>query len=237
MQNKAKMPYRRRRRRRGRKRKYDSRKRRYTRRKRRFRLARTPFGMSKLVKHKIIFPSVTLSAGLGVAVSHDYLANGMYDPDYHIGGHQPFYFDQMALIYQHWCVLGFRARVVARQDTNITALLGLFIDSSATSPLSTEPEVRTRLEQGGCVYTLLNGANQIEKLKPLHLKCNPNKFLGIGSPKGNELVRGDDSSDPPEKCYFRVVALPLQAGTVGITCYIELEYIALWTEPRNGPGS
>lgn len=127
-------------------------------------------------------------------------------------------------------------KVGIRQNTNITTAVVICLDS-ALGGLDTLGAVQTRMEQGTCKYKLINGASNVQPITRMTYSCNPNKFLGIPNPIGNSLVRGTEDSNPDEVAYVKIAATPLQAGAVSISCFIELEFIAVWTEPQNGPSS
>lgn len=216
------------------------RKKRYGRRKRRKqRIPRLPFGRSKVVRHRMCLTDVIVTTPSALPAQHVFRTNSLYDPDYtSLTGPQPFWYDEMSLIYNHWTVIGFKIKITARQNSNITTALLMCLDSDSSS-IGTPEAVRARMEQGTCKKRIINGANQAgdTSICRMSYACAPNKFLGIPNPVGNSLVRGTNTSNPEEEAYLKIVAYPLQAGVASLSLFCELEYIAVWTEPKNAAGS
>lgn len=214
---------------------YRRRRRRRPARAKRATIPRTPFGNTKIVRHKYVTSQITLTSGLTTPATYVYRANGMYDPDHTGVGHQPFFYDQMSNIFHHWTVIGFRIKVTARQNANTTTCFAIMLDadSNAVADLTA---LNTRIEQGTCVKKLMNGANQATptSITTLSYKCNPNKFLGVSNPMSSSIIRGSVAADPAELAYCKLVCAPLEAAAASISCFVEIEYIAVWSEPKNG---
>lgn len=68
-----------------------------------------------------------LTSTLGIAYQ-EYSGNSCYDPDITSTGHQPYYFDRYAGLYQNYVVLGSKFKVSTNVDTgtNQGVLLGLY---------------------------------------------------------------------------------------------------------------
>ena len=64
---------------------------------------------------------VTLNAtasGSAVPLIHHFRANSLYDPDQSSSGHQPRGFDELAAIYDHYCVIGSKIKVSFENDVD-----------------------------------------------------------------------------------------------------------------------
>lgn len=208
------------------------------------RIPRNPFGKQKTLRHRYVIPDVVCtSPSAALPETLVFGANDMYDPETALGGHQPFAYDQMSVFFEHWTVIGFKIKVRARQNSNITTILMLCLDSDNTA-ITPQSAVQARLEQGTCKSAIMNGANQSgnTSITTLSYKCNPNKFLGIANPMSSSIVRGTSGglavgASPAERAFLKVVVQPTQAGVASVSLTVEMEYIAVWTEPKNGPGS
>lgn len=60
--------------------------------------------------------SVALTSSSGILTTYVFRANGLYDPDYTSTGHQPYYFDQYALLYWKYCVHACHLKVTVVND-------------------------------------------------------------------------------------------------------------------------
>jgi len=209
------------------------------RKRRKSQIYRQPFGKTKCLQHRYVETSLVLaSAGVGLPATHNFLANSAYDPDGTLGGHQPYGFDQMTNFYHHYTVIGCKALVKIRQNTNTTSIVMLAVDAGATA-FADLVAVRTRIEAGGCKKIIINGANQVQRTRTMSIRINPNKFLGIGNPMSSSIVRGTTGglgvgSSPTELAYLKLVVAPIEAALAGITCTITLDYTIVYSEPKIG---
>lgn len=173
--------------------------------------------------------SVNPTAG-GFASSYVFSANGLYDPNITGTGHQPVGFDQLMTMYDHYTVIGARIRAwFANEDTGQNQVVGIYASDGAT----TETDPRVIIENGMGKYTYLHENGNGASTKQLVLKLNPNKFLSVKSPTSDDRLKGSTSSNPTEQCYFHVWGASTNATDSGqIRLCVEIEYIALLTEPK-----
>lgn len=68
---------------------------------------------------------LTSTSGVAYAI---YSGNSVYDPDVTFTGHQPYYFDRYAQLYQNYVVLGSRLKLSTNVDTgsNQGVVVGLY---------------------------------------------------------------------------------------------------------------
>ena len=84
-------------------------------------------GMSSKKKVRLRYVTeITLNAsGVGLS-AHYFSANGMFDPDVTGTGHQPLYYDQWMVNYEHYQVLGSKIKVTALPSQNAGSTPGVF---------------------------------------------------------------------------------------------------------------
>lgn len=162
-----------------------------------------------------------------------FTANSVYDPYNPSGGHQAMGFDQMMLLYNHFCV--FRSKItVTFQNTNeldmVRVGIGLFPDT--TIPLSANKV----LENGYVKTTMLSPLATSGAVRTLTLDCDVKKFFGKTKYKDlmdNPNLCGDVSNDPIEKVYFGLFAFNIaDVENTLINVDVMLSYDCNYFEPR-----
>lgn len=173
---------------------------------------------------------LTLDPGTaGAAAQYVFSANGLYDPNITGTGHQPLGFDQMMAMYDHYVVIGSQIQCVFQNTDGARAQnVSIHLQDNAT----TSTDYRILLENGNCVYTTLGPATSGTDTKGLTLKCNPNKFLSRSKPLSDPDLKGTDSANPTEQCYFVVTAAPQDAyDTQQVFFQAVIQYTVVFIEP------
>lgn len=155
-------------------------------------------------------------------------STSLYDPDRSGSGHQPKGFDQISEFYQHYTVLG--AKITIRPIDLYTGSMMVFVSPVSTpipSNLSTITEI---LESNRVQYRLIGTSR--ENVKPIVSTYSKKKIFG--NLKNSELT-APISSDPTEEYYWCVGAINASAGVTPVTVpmIVEIEYICLFSEPKN----
>lgn len=179
---------------------------------------------------------------LGAGAIHEvrFNANGAYDPEVAVGGHQPYGFDQTMVKYQHYTVVRCSAEARVTQATHqINEEYMLVVHTNAN-------DVATVFASGG--------AQALNEMQFTSKKLQPNNFMGntrstyitadivklAGKRSAAELIgdsrhQGDAGANPTEDFYITFVAYhPLDSGDVdaaGIAT-VTLTYFIVFTEPR-----
>lgn len=172
-----------------------------------------------------------------------FLANGMYDPDVQIGGHQPRGFDQAMLGYEHFTVVGskFTAQLVPAVSAQVGDSQTPFCWGVATLPtnslgvLTTVPQLlESRL--GGLSYRLagVNNAYGQSRNQVIVRKFSAKKFFTKKNIIGDAGYIGTTAADPSEKAYFALWGASPVTGVDpdGQNFLLTIEYIAVLTEPK-----
>lgn len=172
------------------------------------------------------YSKVLLNATSGAVDDHAFAANDLYDPDRTGTGHQPYGFDQMAALYDHFVVIGSSCKVVAGGTGDHR--FGIFVadnstvmtDLTAWGEMGTAQSKRLPLA-GGQVRTVMK-------------KICPQRFLGVSRTEYmDDQFKGSNSASPSEQAFFHVGAWKADAGDPGqVTVEVFLTYIAIWIEPK-----
>jgi len=167
--------------------------------------------------------TVTLTATTGVSAVYQFSCNGMFDPNITGTGHQPFYFDQLAGLYNHytvqrsWCKLEVAPGAVA---TNVT----MFV---ADRTLGSGTPINFNESSTGVSGRVLTNA-----ARPLILRqsWDGKQYFG-GDLLDNDNLQGTVAVNPTEQSYFTIAAQAMDAtSTTTVLVYVELVYDAIWDE-------
>lgn len=174
--------------------------------------------------------------GAGVAMIQTVMrGNDVYDPEFVLGGHQAFGFDQMSPIYRKFYVMGSTIRVIAQAPRNQAenTLVMIWADTNATAPPSAETARERCLANHGVIKQLQSwyaGSNEIK------LKAATKKMLSSGMTEDNN--HGTDAQGPVEQWYWHVLTLSNDLiNTPRATLNIDVLYDTIWTESKLNVGS
>lgn len=157
-------------------------------------------------------------------------ANGMFDPQVALGGHQPYGFDQWMTWYDHFTVVKSKMKIVIvykDPNSNSTPFGGyatLRLDDGGTL----ETVVSKVLELPGTKYKFFGHDERAVLTKTF----NARRFFGGGSKVGSEGYKGNTFNDPAEVAYFNLGFAPPLTGTPAVSVHIEILYTAMLTERR-----
>lgn len=170
----------------------------------------------------------------GVPAVYKWATNGLFDPDVSGGGHQPYYFDQMAALYNHYTVIGSKITIIVSPDTTATDsfVAGVYInDDTTTTPISLNEFMETTKSK-------FKVANQAQG-SPLVFssKWSAKKTFG-GSVLANSALRGTTSSNPSETSVYNFFLSAMDsASTVAVSFIARVDYIVQWSELKDIAGS
>lgn len=207
-----------------------------TRKRRRPRIARGIFGKTYKQSMRYV-DTISLDPGLSAMAYHTFSASGCYDPDITSTGHQPRYFDQIMLHFNHYTVIG--AKLKATFQAQDTANLGqAYVGVVQTAgPTPTITDINTILEMKDAkmrVQTQLPGRPRV-----VTSGINNSKWLGQKVLQ-EDANSGTASANPAEQVYWQVMAGSNNEGVVNpsvIRVLIEIEYIVVFHEPKDIAGS
>ena len=173
--------------------------------------------------------SFAINPPLGGLASHVvFSANGLYNPNITLTGHQPRGFDQLMTMYDHYVVIASKITTWAclRNGNTAPQMMAITVlDRSTTSSLPDDIMERTLVQTD---MLALNGSPRVK----LDLGLNPNKFLGRSDPLSDPELKGSSSANPTEQAFFHVSCFPIQGVDAGIVdIHAQLEYTAVFIEP------
>jgi len=196
----------------------------------------------KLVKLKYVAQKYFSndSGTLGVLQFH---ANGMFDPDNAVGGHQPYGFDQMMAMYKYYTVVSSTCHVqllvgseVADYEPNV---IGVSLVDQAGRVASAFGAgafpVEGVMEMPFISKTLTDNPSATEKSRSIYLKFNATNFFGkkLDSMIGDDDYRGDGSGNPASTALFEIWRCPLQGdANPRQDIIVTITYLAIFTAPK-----
>jgi len=188
-----------------------------------------PFGISRMAKLKYC-DTFTINPGVGSVGTYVFSANGLYDPNISGLGHQPYGFDQLAALYNHYMVVGSKITVTPTfSDNNV--IVGIKLSDQTTLNTSAPMEL---MEQPGFRKKIyLQQASVVRA----GVSCNFSlrKFFGIRGPiLPNSAYSAYQTANPSEQAYYIVCLAPVvAAGDIVNTSFtVTIQYTAKWTGPK-----
>lgn len=172
----------------------------------------------------------------GILASYTFSANGLYDPNITGTGHQPMGFDQLMQFYNHYTVIGSRIKATfVNVDSTYDCIVGIYKGSASSI---TTVDVNELIEQGDVVYTNLNRLTESGNSCDLVQSVGVGKYMGRHSILSEDDFRGTTTANPAEQVYFHCWAAPIaNADMSPLYLNVEIEYITVFTEPKELSGS
>lgn len=195
----------------------------------------TGFPKMLRMKHKYV-STVTIGNGGGAFKYWNFSCNGMYGPEGTFAGHQPYYFDQLATIYDHYTVVGSKIKFTmnhlgkpAGASLDNAVRLGTCI-SDAGVEIGNMTLVQER-PSGKAI--LLGPADSGTGQKTVTMKWSARQAFGSAAISDPNL-QGTAASNPTEQQWFYIELEPNAAEDPdAVTITAEIEYIAVWQELKS----
>jgi len=150
----------------------------------------------------------------------------MFQPN--AGGHQPFYFDQLAALYNHYTVVRSKCTIQLLSTNSAQAVACLYIDDDATiSPTN----IYAICEQNSSNYALVPPAGSGSTIT-LRKSWSATEAFG-GDPMSNDNLQGTISSNPLEEQKYAFCVQDAAGAVASIKYAISIEYDAVWDELKN----
>lgn len=183
--------------------------------------------------------------------AYQFRANSLYDPDYTstvTAGHQPMGFDQMALKYNHYLVLGARIKVtpVITGDTHSSGDDGSYVcvelrDNAQFDVTTTEHMLETKPYSKNAKMIVNNYMSYMSNTdtKTISAYYSPSKMFGKSKMlvKTDETLKSSVDTNPNEDAIFQITAYPIGTLKDSIKLLVEIDYVAVFFEPRELPQS
>lgn len=172
--------------------------------------------------------TVPTAGGIGV---YQFSTNGMFDPDITGTGHQPYYFDQVAALYNHYCVTESELILTGFAPGLAVTMLqwGVFIDDDTTVTPSNVGAMETITSKH---HTTATSSGESKKLR---LKWNAKMAFGGNALSDSEL-QGTPAANPTEQQFYTLFVMDqtaLAPATFPWYFSVEINYKATWSELKN----
>lgn len=183
--------------------------------------------MTTLKYNEYIF----MNSATGSFITQTFSANGLFDPNATLGGHQPMFFDQMMGVYNHYHVLGSECtvRFVNPPVGNAPAMVGVFNNDDAVT-LPTNYEAMN--EQSRVRHKIL-GNTYSDNGQTVKARFSAKKIFGPNV-LANNALRGNAGANPNEQQFFTIYVQSLdQISTSQVYAYVSIKYIVIFTELKD----
>jgi len=173
---------------------------------------------------------VTLQSLLGNVNLQQWSCNGIYQPNI-LGSRQAMLFDQMSAVYDHYCVIASKAtfKFMPANSSNNVPITCLVMLNDDTSLLSTNPI--DNAEQVGAKLRFL----QMDAGNSLIIRQGYSAKKTFGpNPTAQAKLTGTLTTNPSEQQFFHVLVRTTdEATTQSVIIYVEIEYVAVWSELKD----
>lgn len=190
-------------------------------------LGRQGFPQKLKVKH-VYSDIISLTSTTGSRATQQFIANGLYDPDYTNAGHQPFLFDQLTPLYNHYTVIA--SKITVKASNNSASGYPMYVGMYLNDDTNITPTFYGMIEQNDSAHKYIPAGSNASHT--MTLKYSPKKAFG-GSVLNNTLLQGTSAANPTEQQVFTIWAYQPGAQTASVDLDIFIEFIAVWTELKD----
>jgi hypothetical protein len=196
-----------------------------------------------IAKHKytdqLVLSGTYTQSDIPSTALQSFRAASLFDPDRTSTGHQPLFYDEMALIYNQYRVLGAKCRI---RFVNISDEPIICVGAHLGAPLGSGWNPHHLMERKDIKTTILSpmsagGRNQTSMV----LTYSPSKFYKQSKENlraDNSLVGKEDGTLVPSKMtYFEFGVAQVDSSVGGSTehkvkVYVDIEYTAFWNDRK-----
>ncbi len=183
-----------------------------------------------------------VNAGLDAEANKVFRANGIFDPDHAVGGHQPMNSDEFYEIYKTSFVSGSKITVRWAPSGVANLIPGaviLFKNDTADTLLAFDIEqILEQTNISGYKLFGLADAPVIQNFSPMTLTYSPVKDLGVKDPEDNPDLRGEVGFGPAKEYFFEIYSVAIQGNDPGPLHFIAtIDYLVTFQNRRNNIGS
>jgi len=172
---------------------------------------------------------IGLNPGIGgIAASHVFSANGLYDPDITGGGHQPIGFDEYMALYDHYTVIGAKIRVYFNNTDGSNPQFGTV---TVRDRATVSTDTREIVENGYVAMCNLAQSGTGGDKGQVATSVDIAKFLGRTNVLADSQLKGTSAANPTEQAYFHVSGFPADQVDAGsITATVVIDYDVMFHE-------
>lgn len=190
-----------------------------------------PARMRAKLRYNETFGLVSTAGALNV---YTFYTNGLYDPNYSGGGHQPMYFDQFMAVYDHYKVIGSKIQVqcVQGQGTTVADPTWVSVIQNDDATISSVSQFNQLIEWGIInKYRVVNGPYGMTTPVVFNEKWSCKRVFK--DKYSADTLIGDASSNPTEFSTFMIVQQPITNGTVTNNYVVTIDYIVDFFELKD----
>lgn len=167
----------------------------------------------------------------GVLAIQNYRANGCYDPNAALAGHQPMYFDQLTTVYNYFKVIGSKITVeLVPQGTSIQTpvYLALWTDEDGNYTGSFSQAIELGLLRN---YVVIGGNARNTRSRLTYNWSLKKTFKDIYNASS---VTGSGAADPAQQTYYMIGFQPVDSSTTtSYSMLVTIDYIVDFFELRD----
>lgn len=199
-----------------------------------------PLGMpsKKLVRLRYC-EEIALDPDSTAMATYTFSANGMWDPNTTGGGHQPLFFDEYMKSYDHYTVIGSKIKVTplcsdAHYATNgYPGAYGVIVDDDSAFQYTNLAQIIESNQNRGnyrMYSNSLTGANTKGKNPSITRTFSAKKFFQAALTDSN---KGTVATNPSDQAFYTIWTSSIDVNNPTRAAFmVEIEYIALLTEPK-----
>lgn len=190
-------------------------------------------GLGNKLSAKLIYveKNITLSGALaGSLATYIIRANSCFDPDFTGVGHQPMGFDQLMAIYERYCVVGTKFKLVGTNRSSTQSItFGYQVNDAAA--VAAGSSFTTAVEQGQSEFITLTVAPTSKATGTLTGYINNPNVMGQSYEEyiGDDTNQAAGSSNPADTTWLTIFGCDLAGGTMAtMDLQIQLEMDVLF---------
>jgi len=166
----------------------------------------------------------------GSATSFFFSANGMFDPNTTGIGHQPRYFGQMKLLYNHYTVTRSQIKVtyIPQGNTNVAYMISLTQNDNSVTTGGNSPWLLAELQNG---QVRMEAADMRETPTPFAINHWNAAKVFAGDPLSDNQLSANGFANPPEQTFWEIALRPADSvSVINLHLTVEIVYTATWDE-------
>lgn len=221
------------------------RRRRIRRRRKKMSLSRLVYGFPKTYTCKLRYvDEVSLNPLVTGIDEVAFRANGAFDPYQPVGGHQPYWWDQLSAVYDIYTVIGAKITVSFAPDTSTNVNPGYFgVMASGESALPAFSSVAQLLEARGNRAGMAGALMTQTQPNVVSTSFSPKRWFGLKSLPSGGAYSGytgglTTGTTPTKECYFNVWSASAGSNDPGqMNFKVVIEYIVRFSDVITNLGS
>lgn len=196
----------------------------------------TGFPRQLNIVHKYVEGPISFDLVGATPSVYQWSVNGMFKPNVLSAGHQPFYFDQMAGLYNQYCVVSSTIKIEIVSDsayapaTSSPSVLACAYIEDQAIPV-TPTSIQTAAEQASA--TPVGFARGGDVGLTLYKSWNARQAFGIANPLSNDELKAIPTFNPYEQQYYTLFLESPPALTARCNVCVTINYTAVWLELLN----